>query len=292
MSSFTLALPPHFSVPAFLDFHGRDQHAISEQVESNVLRKAVTLDGRPCLLALDFNQPGQVRATARTLTRTALSRQTRAMLGLDQAVHTFEQAVTGQATPLGQLVDRQRGLRVPQSATPFEALSWAIIGQQISVSAATAIRRRFIQLAGQTRISGLHCYPDAAAVNQLDASALRSVGFSASKAETLLTVSQCCCEHALLPDALHSETDAQSTEQALLGIRGLGPWSVNYTLLRGYGYLDGSLHGDVAVQKALQQLLAMKARPTAKATRDWLAAFTPWRALVAAHLWQSLQVQA
>lgn len=105
-------------------------------------------------------------------------------------------------------------------------------------------------------------------------------------------MSQCCCEHALLPDALHSVADAQSTEQALLGIRGLGPWSVNYTLLRGYGYLDGSLHGDVAVQKALQQLLAMKARPTAKATQDWLAAFTPWRALVAAHLWQSLQVQA
>ena len=175
MSSLTLALPPHFRVPAFLNFHGRDQHAISEQVEGNVLRKAVTLDGRPCLLALDFNQPGQVRATARTLTRTALSRQTRAMLGLDQPVNTFEQAVTGQATPLGQLVGRQRGLRVPQSATPFEALSWAIIGQQISVSAATAIRRRFIQLAGQARVSGLRCYPDAAAVSQLDASALLSL---------------------------------------------------------------------------------------------------------------------
>ena len=292
MSSLTLALPPHFSVPAFLDFHGRDQHAISEQVEGNVLRKAVILDGHPCLLALDFNHSGQVRAAASTLTRTALSRQTRAMLGLDQPVHTFEQAVTGEAAPLGQLIDRQRGLRVPQSATPFEALSWAIIGQQISVSAATAIRRRFIQLAGQAQVSGLYCYPDATAVSKLDACALRSVGFSASKADTLLTVSQRCCEHALLPDALHSDADAQNTEQALLGIRGLGPWSVNYTLLRGYGYLDGSLHGDVAVQKALQQLLGLKARPTAKATRDWLAAFTPWRALVAAHLWQSLNAQA
>ena len=91
---------------------------------------------------------------------------------------------------------------------------------------------------------------------------------------------------------LDAETVRLNLEHALLRIRGLGPWSVNYTLLRGYGYLDGSLHGDVAVQKALQQLLAWNERPAAKATRDWLAEFTPWRALVAAHLWQSLQVQA
>lgn len=292
MSCLTHALPPHFSVSAFLDFHGRDKNAISEQVEDNMLRKAVTLDGRPCLLVFDFNQPGLVRTTAKTLSRAALSRQTRAMLGLDQSVDTFEQAVAGQAAPLGQLVHRQRGLRVPQSATPFEALSWAIIGQQISVSAATAIRRRFIQLASPEEISGLRCYPDAAAVSLLNTSALRSVGFSASKADTLLAVSRCCCDHQLLPDALRSDTDAQSLECALLDTRGLGPWSVNYTLLRGYGYLDGSLHGDVAVQKALQQLLGLDDRPTAKTTRDWLADCTPWRALVAAHLWQSLLPQA
>lgn len=291
MSSLSLALPARFGVPAFLDFHGRDRHAISERVEAYVLHKAATIDGRPCVLTLDFSQPGQVRATAKSLTRTALSRHTRAMLGLDQPVEVFEKAMA-EPTALGHLVQQQRGLRVPQSATPFEALSWAIIGQQISVSAATAIRRRFIQLAGQEVINGLHCYPDAVAVSQLDSNALRSVGFSASKAQTLLTVSQRCCDHCLLPDALHSNADALNLEHALLRIRGLGPWSVNYTLLRGYGYLDGSLHGDVAVQKALQQLLAWNERPAAKATRDWLAEFTPWRALVAAHLWQSLQVQA
>ncbi|WP_323773160.1 base excision DNA repair protein [Alcanivorax sp.] len=291
MSSLSLALPAHFSVPAFLDFHGRDQHAISERVEGNVLHKAVIIDGRPCLLTLDFSQPGQVRTRANPLLRALLTRQTRAMLGLDQPVEAFEEAMA-EPTALGHLVHKQRGLRVPESATPFEALSWAIIGQQISVSAATAIRRRFIQLAGQEVINGLHCYPDAVAVSQLDSNALRRVGFSASKAQTLLTVSQRCCDHSLLPDALHSNADAQRVEHALLGIRGLGPWSVNYTLLRGYGYLDGSLHGDVAVQKALQQLLAWNERPAAKATRDWLAEFTPWRALVAAHLWRSLQVQA
>lgn len=192
MNSLSIALPPHFSVTTFLDFHGRDQHAISEKVEDRVLNKAITLDSQPCLLTMDFNQLGQVCTASNTLTGPPLSRQAQAMLGLNQPIETFEQAMA-ERTPLSSLVHKQRGLRVPQSATPFEALSWAIIGQQISVSAATAIRRRFIQLASPEEIGGLCCYPDAAAVSLLDASALRSVGFSASKADTLLAVSRRCC---------------------------------------------------------------------------------------------------
>ncbi|MFT6552722.1 MAG: DNA-3-methyladenine glycosylase II [Zhongshania marina] len=70
-----------------------------------------------------------------------------------------------------------------------------------------------------------------------------------------------------------------------MAIRGIGPWTVNYVLLRGFGYLDGSLHGDVAVRRNLQLLLGREVKITAEETQVWLAQFSPWRALVAAHLW-------
>ena len=76
-------------------------------------------------------------------------------------------------------------------------------------------------------------------------------------------------------------------EKALLAIKGIGPWTVNYVLLRGFGWLDGSLHGDVAVRNALARLLARPGVSQAEAGQ-WLAGFAPWRALVAAHLWASL----
>ncbi len=60
---------------------------------------------------------------------------------------------------LGQLIEKQRGLRIYQSASAFEALVWAIIGQQISVHAAIAIRRRFIQAVGIQHASGIWCFP-------------------------------------------------------------------------------------------------------------------------------------
>jgi len=71
----------------------------------------------------------------------------------------------------------------------------------------------------------------------------------------------------------------------LLRLHGIGPWTVDYTLLRGFGWLDGSLHGDAAVRRKLQRLLGSTAALTQDFTRSWLAQFSPWRALVAAHLW-------
>ena len=71
----------------------------------------------------------------------------------------------------------------------------------------------------------------------------------------------------------------------LAAIRGIGPWTIEYTLLRGFGHLDGSLHGDVAVRRKLQLLLGREEQISAAETEHWLAQFTPWRALVAAHLW-------
>ena len=79
--------------------------------------------------------------------------------------------------------------------------------------------------------------------------------------------------------------DAEWVRQQLLAVRGIGPWTVNYALLRGFGWLDGSLHGDVAVRRSLQSLLASPEKITEAATQAWLAQVAPWRALVAAPLW-------
>jgi DNA-3-methyladenine glycosylase II len=77
----------------------------------------------------------------------------------------------------------------------------------------------------------------------------------------------------------------EEVRESLLRLRGIGPWTVNYALLRGFGWLDGSLHGDVAVRRKLQRLLGASASMSEADTQSWLAQFSPWRALVAAHLW-------
>jgi DNA-3-methyladenine glycosylase II len=172
-----------------------------------------------------------------------------------------------------------------QSATVFEALTWAIMGQQINLSFAIALRRSFIQVAGIAHSSGLLCYPEAQKVARIDIDALLSRKFSRAKAETLLRLARLVSDGTL---SLERDADIATASAALLAVKGIGPWTVNYALLRGYGYADCSLHGDVAIRAALQRLLGEDSKPDMARTETLLAQWAPHRTMAAAHLWASL----
>ena len=185
----------------------------------------------------------------------------------------------------GVLVQARPGLRIVQTATVFEALTWAIIGQQINLPFAVSLRRTLIEQAGRGHSSGIACYPEALDVARLNVEQLTSRKFSRSKAETLLRVARLVADGEL---SLDPSQPIEQVSSALLAIKGVGPWTVNYTLMRGFGYADCSLHGDVAVRTALQRVMQLAERPDIVATERLLASYQPHRALAAAHLWASL----
>lgn len=316
---YRLPLPAGLRREDILAFHRRDAEAVAEQVTEDSLHKGLVWHGCPASLGLHFHgdavdahldlqaPPAEDAAPARTL--AAFEAMVQRMLGLQQDVEAFERAHRHHPQ-LGPLLARQAGLRVPATATPFEALSWAITGQQISVHAAVAIRRRMIEACGLRLPGGLHCHPDAKRVLALGEAGLRQVGFTASKACTLMGLSEAVQAGQLPLDAwLEAPTAGTLSDlsERLLALKGIGPWTVSYALMRGYGWLDGSLHGDVAVRRALGALLAQDtgsastpppgppSQPptvTPQAAEAWLAPLSPWRALAAAHLWASLAMAA
>ena len=309
----TQVLRTHISLPAgfrpgdVLSLHARDSQQLAERVEDFTIHKGITWQGKPALLQLrmdpavalaslhidrvdaadaaDAGEAGEADALQAMLSR---------MLGLSASVPQFEQQFAPHPV-MGKLLRAQTGLRVPASSTPFEALVWAITGQQISVAAAIALRRRLIEAAGVRHSSGMLCHPDAQALALLTPEQLRGAGFSISKIATLERVCAAVLDGSLPLDSWAAEPlqaeRAQALEAALLAIKGIGPWTVHYALLRGFGWLDGSLHGDVAVRNALARLLDLPSVSQSDA-EQWLAAFAPWRALVAAHLWASLSAKS
>ncbi|HZX26781.1 MAG TPA: DNA-3-methyladenine glycosylase 2 [Telluria sp.] len=281
-----IALPDGFRRADVLGFHARDVEGVAERVTGDGLQKAVMLDRVPVLLQVQLTGDA-ARCTITSdgsLPKAASEEALTSILGLRLDPAPFERALRKDAV-LGPLVRRQRGLRIVQSASIFEALTWAIIGQQINLPFAIALRRSFIRLAGRQHSSGLWCYPEAQDVAGLDADLLGAHKFSRAKADTLLRVSRMVADGELVLDRA---ADLETTSAALLAIKGIGPWTVNYALLRGYGYADCSLHGDVAVRAALHKLLQSEERPSIGETEQWLKQFSPHRTLTAAHLWASL----
>lgn len=283
----TIALPPGFRPEDILAFHRRDVQTVSERVDGDEIVKGLIWNGRPACLRIAF-APGRAVASlavdGAAADAAALERVARRMLGLTQDIEAFERAFAGHPL-LGAVIGRRIGLRVPVTATPFEAITWAITGQQISVGAAVSIRRKLIQAADVRHSGGLWCYPDAQVIARIAEDALRTLGFSTTKARTLKALSKSVASGELPLDSWIESPDADEIRTRLGEIRGIGPWTINYALLRGYGWLDGSLHGDVAVRRNLQLLLGREEKLTEAEAEAWLAPFTPWRALIAAHLW-------
>jgi DNA-3-methyladenine glycosylase II len=290
MSRHTIALPAGYRHADAFTFHGRDADALAEQVDADAgrIRKGVLLGGVPTLLdiTLHADRAECVVASDGTADR-AVHDVLVNMLGLRIDPAPFEQAVRDDPL-LGPVVARQPGLRVIQSATVFEALTWAIIGQQINLPFAIALRRTFIGLAGRPHSSGLWCYPEAADVARLDIEQLTSRKFSGAKAETLLRFARLVASGTL---PLDRTDDPAGVSERLLAVKGIGPWTVNYALLRGWGYADCSLHGDVAVRNAIGRLAGGE-RPGMREAEAFLAAYRPHRTMAAAYLWASLHQSA
>jgi DNA-3-methyladenine glycosylase II len=294
MSRFALSipLPPDYRRQDVFTFHGRDTEALAERIDGQTIRKGVMIDGVPAVLEIDLGaQPDQALCIV-DIDGARLPGQAQGMLlnvlGLRIDPAPFEAAVAND--PLfAPLVQRERGLRVIQSATIFEALSWAIIGQQINLGFAISLRRTFIALAGRAHTSGLWCYPEATDAARLELDDLTSRKFSRAKAETLLRLARLVADGQL---DLRRDADLPSVGERLLAVKGIGPWTVNYALLRGYGFPDCSLEGDVAVRTAIGRLLGTAERPDLAEAAAFLDSYRPHRTMAAAHLWASLRQPA
>ena len=287
----TVALPAGYRHADAYAFHGRDADALAERVDpaAGRIRKGVLLDGVATLLdiALHADRAEYIVDADGPVSDDAVRDVVHNMLGLRIDPAPFERMVA--RDPLfGPVVARLPGLRVIQSATVFEALTWAVIGQQINLPFAIALRRTFIAQAGRAHPGGLWCYPEAADVARLDVDQLTSRKFSGAKAETLLRLARLVADGTL---SLARTADPAEVGARLLAVKGIGPWTVNYALLRGWGDADCSLEGDVAVRNAIGRLRGTE-RPDLREAQAFLAAYRPHRTMAAAYLWASLNQPA
>lgn len=292
---FILQLPPGYRAQEILMFHGRDPAGLAERANISGFQKAFILDGIPLALNVELT-PRQARCRVETeaklpaRTKEKLQGIARNLLGLSVDPLPFETAA-GSDPLFGPLLKTQAGLRIPQMATVFETLTWAVIGQQVNLFFAMSLRRTLIQLAGKPHPNGLWCHPEAASVARLDPEQLTRQKFSRSKAETVIRVARLAASGEL-PLEEWQAAPAAEIEKALLAVKGIGPWTVHYVLMRGYGCADCSLHGDAAVRNALHRLQGGNAKPTGEEIQLLLERYKPFRSLAAVHLWASLRAKA
>jgi AraC family transcriptional regulator of adaptative response / DNA-3-methyladenine glycosylase II len=289
--TFTLALPEGFRAEVVLNYLGRDPVSLIERVAGSEMVKGIRLGGAPARLRIAFAD-GAARCEVeaeRTIgaeeMREAHAAAVR-MLGLVSEPAAFERHVA-RRPELARLVERRPGLRLPQTADAWECLVWTIVGQQVNLPFAFALRGVIAELAGEPAGDGLRAHPTPDAVAALDYADLTTRRFSRRKAEYVIDTARLIAAGALRIDGGEREM-APALERRLLDVRGLGPWSVQYLLMRGYGFADCVPAGDAGLSAALQRFCALDHRPGPGETRALMEPFAPFRSLATYHLWTSL----
>jgi AraC family transcriptional regulator of adaptative response / DNA-3-methyladenine glycosylase II len=291
--TFEVALPDGYLLGYLRRALSRDTASVTECLEGDRYTAALQLSGGPALLTVQLS-PDVIRAQLEPVTAsrakphgtTALT-ETHALvvglLGLDQDAAAF--ARLARKLGLARLVAGRTELRISQTPSIFDGLLWSIIGQQINFAFACQLKARLFELTGTRLANGLFAPPTPHAVAALEPEQLLPLKFSRQKADYLISTARLIANGQLDLDALRTMS-ATRAERTLLAIRGLGPWSVNYLMMRSLGFADCVPLGDTGVTSGLLALLKLEERPDVDATRRLMAMFSPYRSLATAHLWQ------
>lgn len=180
----------------------------------------------------------------------------RRMLGLD-ASPVPEAALAEQDSRLAPVLHALDGFRTPCFPTLFETCASVLPFQQLSLDAGTAIVGRIVEGFGvQMLLDGTpwFCFPSPAAIAGADPARLRETGLSRSKVTALQGLARLIADGSLSSEHLR----ALPTPEAIAALRalpGIGPWSANLILLRGFRRLDVFPEGDVGAARNLTELI-------------------------------------
>ena len=203
---------------------------------------------------------------------------------LNRVKHLFDLAADPIAISerLGELAQENPGLRVPGAFDGFEVAVRAILGQQVTVKAATTLMGRFVQAFGdpiETPIAGLtHLTPTAQRVSEATANDIGSLGIVSMRIKAIQAIAQAVSNKSI---QLAPYAPIEKTVTQLKSLPGIGDWTAQYIAMRVLADPDAFPAGDLVLQKALNIRKPKELLAVAEAWR-------PWRSYAAMHVWKSV----
>lgn len=156
----------------------------------------------------------------------------------------------------------------------FAGLVAIIVSQQVSVASANAMVARL-----QAAFSPL----DAANVLAAEEATLKACGLSQAKMRALKALAEATTNGLDLAGLAALEADA--AHDALVAVKGVGPWTADLFLLFCLGHPDAFPAGDLALQEAARLALGLRKRPDARKLEQIAERWRPLRGVAARLLW-------
>ncbi len=293
----TIAPRPPFAFALALDYLRTSPSTVTEVVTAAACLRAVRLLDRDVVVQIGPAHPdgslavevhgADVRA-AHLAAAVALAER---VLAAHADVRALERDLAADPV-MAELARRYRGLRPVLIADPFEALVWAIIGQQINVAFAAKLKRTLVERFGRRLTLDGHeflLFPDPEALAGLNHERdLRPLQFSRQKSAYVIGAARAVAAGHLDLEALR-RAEPEEAVARLTQLKGVGRWTAEYVLLRGLGFPDVIPAADGGLRRVIGRAYGLGRPATEAEVRALAARWAPWRAYAAFYWWFTLQ---
>ncbi len=260
-----------------------------EAVTDRRYARTITVGGQPGTVMIQpAESPGFLILTihaALTYHIFEIAQTARAAFDLDAPVAEITKFLA-QDTLLAASIQRQPGIRVPGAWNGFELTVRAILGQQISVKAATTLAGRLAHRYGEpidprltmsdSSLSRIFPTP-----TRLAKARMANLGITKNRTDTIRRLAEATERQEIDFDPFQ---DPNNFCQRLQTIRGIGEWTAQYVAMRVLKDPDAFLVSDLGLLKAIKPGQKVTPKILATQAENW----RPWRAYAAMHLWNSL----
>jgi AraC family transcriptional regulator of adaptative response / DNA-3-methyladenine glycosylase II len=185
----------------------------------------------------------------------------------------------GQDPLLAEAVAQTPGLRVPGAFDGFEMAVRAVLGQQVTVRAATTLAGRFAEAFGErietphTGLTRLSPTPQRLALAKTED--LAELGIIRSRARSIIVLAHEVAGGRL---KLHAGAQPEAVIRHLTALPGIGEWTAHYIAMRALRWPDAFPSDDIALRNNLGGVSAARAE---ELSRAW----SPWRSYAVLHVW-------
>ncbi len=277
-----LPYPPGYDAASLLGFLGNRAIPGVEEITNGTYRRALRVDDEAGIVEVaDIHGALSVRLLGLDTNRlVTVVQRVRSVFDLDAPMKDINDWLDrDKAIRLSDTDD----VRVPGCWDGFELAVRAVLGQQISVAAATTIAGRIVERYGDTvdmpTVNGVHrLFPTAA---KLARARFKNLGLVTSRIETIRAIARGVDRGEL---DLAEDADPKKLREVLTRIRGVGPWTAEYIAMRALKDPDAFPSSDLGLLKGMDSFAGRRMKP--KELEHHAEAWRPWRAYAALRLWR------
>ncbi|AWM19502.1 DNA-3-methyladenine glycosidase II [Bacillus subtilis] len=291
-----ITLPEIFDMNANLGYLTREKNECMYEIENNIITKVIAIGEIRSLVQVSVINNKQMivqflndSRPVEQWKREEIVKYIHEWFDLDNDLTPFYELA--KADPLLKMPARKfYGLRVIGIPDLFEALCWGVLGQQINLAFAYSLKKQFVEAFGDSiewNGKKYWVFPPYERIARLTPTDLADIKMTVKKSEYIIGIARLMASGQLSREKL-MKMNFKDAEKNLIKIRGIGPWTANYVLMRCLRFPTAFPIDDVCLIRSIKILRNMNRKPTKDEILEISFSWKKWESYATFYLWRVL----